>query len=673
MSYLEFGAIPLQVNPDLQEERDQASFHVTELTHIIDGGAEKTQLRKRLEKLIYSDPDFRRFPDVRTFGTKSEFYGASVLKSIKLFQLRKEHQWTDEESDIVHSLVDHGHALGLHHAMFIPALERLATDEQKAKWLTIAKQYKILGTYAQTELGHGTYLQGLETTATYDPGTQEFILNTPTISAMKWWPGSLGKSSNYAIVLATLITRGKRHGMHPFVVQLRSLEDHQPLPGIKVGEIGAKMGTLSTDNGYLILNNIRILRENMLMKNAQVSPDGTFTASAPNQANYATMVLLRVRISEFAYTNISKAVTIGIRYSAVRRQSKLDPEEKEAKILEYQTQQYKLFPGLALAYAILFSTKLLKKKYREAQTEIMKGNLQSLPELHCETSGSKAFCTEHMLKEVEIIRQSCGGHGYLAASGIGMMTSSSAPLVTVEGENTVMYLQVARYLLKRFSNAKSGEQIEGCTSYLSMNHAPYLCPFLSEKDCRNLSSLCDVYRYRAFIVISRVVRTVQTDIKDGLPQHDAFNKNLVHLVRAARAHCYFNVVKDFAEAVKELDASIQICTVLISLCCFFAVHGIVENSGDFLQTQTIGVEQLKWLKNLQTSLLAEIRPNAVALVDAFDYHDITLTSALGSYDGNAYERLYQSTEKDSMNSQEVHSSYHTYLKPFIQEMNKAKL
>ncbi|KAK3102591.1 hypothetical protein FSP39_012444 [Pinctada imbricata] len=210
--------------------------------------------------------------------------------------------------------------------MFIPALERMTTEEQKAKWLTLAKQYKILGAYAQTEMGHGTYLRGLETTATYDTQTQEFVLDTPTISSIKFWPGTLGKSANYAIVLAILIIKGKKYGMHPFLVQIRSLIDHTPMPGVKVGEIGARMGRLSSDNGYLILNKIRIPRENMLMKNAEVSADGTFTSKAPDQANYAAMIMARVNLCQSSCHYMSQGATIGIRYSSVRRQSKLDPK-----------------------------------------------------------------------------------------------------------------------------------------------------------------------------------------------------------------------------------------------------------------------------------------------------------------------------------------------------------
>ena len=138
---------------------------------------------------------------------------------------------------------------GLHYAMFLPTLNSQATDEQKEKWLTPAIAHAINGTYAQTELGHGSYrfffkllnlyqhrllgtnLKKLETTATYDRDTNEFIFHTPTITATKWWPGSLGKAANYAIVVAQLYTLGVCHGPHPFVVQLRDIDTHQPLPG----------------------------------------------------------------------------------------------------------------------------------------------------------------------------------------------------------------------------------------------------------------------------------------------------------------------------------------------------------------------------------------------------------------------------------------------------------
>ena len=48
---------------------------------------------------------------------------------------------------------------------------------------------KLVGTYAQTELGHGTFVRGLETTATFDPEADEFVAHSPTLTATKWWPG----------------------------------------------------------------------------------------------------------------------------------------------------------------------------------------------------------------------------------------------------------------------------------------------------------------------------------------------------------------------------------------------------------------------------------------------------------------------------------------------------
>ena len=104
-----------------------------------------------------------------------------------------------------------------------------------------AMQLQVIGTYAQTELGHGTYIRGLETTATYDKRSQQFILHSPTITATKWWPGGLAKTVTHAVVMTRLFIDGTDHGPHAFVVQLRDLETHLPVKGVTLGDIGPKM------------------------------------------------------------------------------------------------------------------------------------------------------------------------------------------------------------------------------------------------------------------------------------------------------------------------------------------------------------------------------------------------------------------------------------------------
>ena len=82
----------------------------------------------------------------------------------------------------------------------------------------MCQEMRISGTYAQTELGHGSDVSSLETTATFDPKSDEFIIHTPSISATKFWPGDLGNFSSHAIVFANLIIDDQKHGIQPFLV-----------------------------------------------------------------------------------------------------------------------------------------------------------------------------------------------------------------------------------------------------------------------------------------------------------------------------------------------------------------------------------------------------------------------------------------------------------------------
>lgn len=192
---------------------------------------------------------------------------------------------------------------------------------------------------------------------------------------------SVGHSSNYAVVVAQLYTKGVCHGIHPFIVQLRDEETWMPLPGIKIGEIGPKLGMKNVNNGFLGFEHVRIPRKNMLMKNAKVLPDGTYVKAPSSVLTYGTMMFVRVVILKDVSNFLSKAVTIATRYSAVRRQSPIDPNKPEPQVIDHITQQYKIFPNIAKVFAIKLTADNLWELYNQVTSELDQGNLERLPEV----------------------------------------------------------------------------------------------------------------------------------------------------------------------------------------------------------------------------------------------------------------------------------------------------
>ncbi|XP_036610462.1 peroxisomal acyl-coenzyme A oxidase 1 isoform X1 [Trichosurus vulpecula] len=656
------------MNPDLRRERDSASFDPEKLTYILDGGPERTRRRREIENMIMSDPDFKH--EDLNFLTRSQRYEISVKKSAAMVKKIRDFGIADPEEIMWFkklALINFVEPVGLNSSMFIPTLLNQGTTAQQQKWLPLAEGLEIIGTYAQTEMGHGTHLRGLETTATYDPKTQEFILNSPTVTSIKWWPGGLGKTSNHAIVLAQLYTKGECYGLHAFIVPLREIGTHKPLPGITVGDIGPKFGYEEMDNGYLKMDNCRIPRENMLMKYAQVKPDGTYVKPLSDRLTYGTMVFVRSFLVGEAARSLSKACTIAIRYSLVRHQSEIQPGDPEPQILDFQTQQYKLFPLLATAYAFKFVGAFMKETYHRINVDISQGNLSELPELHALTAGLKAFTSWTANSGIEACRMACGGHGYSHCSGLPNIYVTFTPACTFEGENTVMMLQTARFLMKSYDQVHSGKLVGGTMSYLNDLVSQRIQPqqvaaWPAVVDINSPDSLVEAYKRRAARLVETAARNLQAEMKLRKSKDVAWNLTSVDLVRASEAHCHYVVVKLFAGNLSKIeDKSIQ--TVLKNLCLLYALYGISQNSGDFLQGGILTESQLTQVNQRVKELLMIIRPDSAALVDAFDYQDFTLGSVLGRYDGNVYENMFEWAKKSPLNKTEVHESFHKHLKP----------
>ncbi|GBP29030.1 Probable peroxisomal acyl-coenzyme A oxidase 1 [Eumeta japonica] len=660
------------VNIDLQKERDRCTFNVVELTHILDGGANSTAERKKLEDFVLSHKELRdEVPE--EYLSHKERYESAIRKSALLYKLMQIYDATDNRTELEKSRANYrnmiGHAVfkdnspfSLHHAMFIPAIIGQGDKDQQKYWLKRAKKMEIMGTYAQTELGHGTFIRGLETTATYEPETEQFVLHSPTLTAYKWWPGGLAHTANYCVVMANLYIKGKNYGIQPFMVQLRDEETHMPLPGIKLGEIGAKLGFNNVNNGFLGFENHRIPRDRMLMKNAKVLKDGTFVASPNSKLAYGTMIFVRVVIVNGMANLLAKAATIAVRYSAVRRQSQPKPNEPEPQILDYLTQQHKLFIIVATSHAMSIAAKWLWDKYSTVVADLETGKMDLLPELHSLACCLKAVSTSDAAAGVERCRLACGGHGYMHSSNLPFTYGLATAACTYEGENTVLMLQTARSLVKAWQQHMRGEPVAETLSYFSKRKAPL------ERWDKSADKIINAFQIVALNKISGCVTRLEKCIKSGVTYEDAWNQTSIELVAASEAHCRAVLMSIYKNEVDKLNPTLSepLKRVLHNLVELYVVYWALEKTGDLLRYTSISERDIDDLQHLYEELLLKLRPNAVGLVDAFDFRDEILNSTLGAYDGHVYERLMAEALKSPLNAEPVNRTFHTHLKPFMQ-------
>jgi alkylation response protein AidB-like acyl-CoA dehydrogenase len=141
-------------------------------------------------------------------------------------------------------------------ALVFPGILLLGNEKQIEYWTKKVVDFRVTGSYAQTEITHGSDVQGLQTQAVYDKARKVFVFNTPNMAAIKFWPGGMGCVATHLVTQAQVMCEGKSFGLQTFVVEIRDTKNKMQLAkGVDAGDIGPKLGFKTIDNGYLRFEN----------------------------------------------------------------------------------------------------------------------------------------------------------------------------------------------------------------------------------------------------------------------------------------------------------------------------------------------------------------------------------------------------------------------------------
>ncbi|MEZ4417597.1 MAG: acyl-CoA dehydrogenase [Gemmatimonadota bacterium] len=620
--------------PSLAEPGRAAAFDSAALNEFLD--REHRQLRRTLLHRL-ATPEFRNDPE-----TPRAEYRARVLQQLRVLAAEgygslsypEEFGGRGDPAAGVAAfetlafgdfslLVKYGVQFGL----FGGSILNLGTRRHHETFLRSVGALDLPGCYAMSETRHGSNVRDLETTATYDRKTQEFVVHTPHPLARKDWIGNAALHGRLATVFAQLLSGGRHYGVHAFLVWIRD-EAGRPLPGVTIEDCGHKVGLNGVDNGRIAFDQVRISRDSLLDRFAQMSPEGVYSSPIASEGRrfftmLGTLVAGRVSVACASLSASKTALAIAIRYADQRRQ--FGPEGgSERPILDYLTLQRALLPRLATTYALHFALRDLQKRFGSAREE-------EGPEIEVLAAGLKAIASTHNLETVQACREACGGKGYLAENRFGTLRNDTDVFTTFEGANPVLLQLVAKGLLSRYKREMGDLNVWGIVRYLADRAGTRMAelnPVVTRRTDR--AHLLDpsfhdaAIRWRAEHLLSTVAARLKSRIDAGTDSFEALNECQDHVVELARAHVDLVLLERFQEAVRQAPAGLS--EVLEELCALFALATMERQRGWYLESGYMESVKTKAIRAEVNRLCRSQRDRALALVDAFGIPDSLLSA-----------------------------------------------
>lgn len=541
---------------------------------------------------------------------------------------------------------------GVQWGLFSAAILHLGTPEQQDRLLPGAMDLTVPGAFAMTETGHGSDVASIGTTATYDPETEEFVIDTPFRGAWKDYLGNAAQHGIAATVFAQLVTNGVNHGVHCFYVPIRDADTLEFLPGVGGDDDGLKGGLRGIDNGRLHFTGVRIPRTDLLARYASVAPDGTYSSpiESPGRRFFTmlgSLVQGRVSLDASAVNAAKIGLAIAVKYGAERRQF-AGPGVDEMVVLDYATHRRRLFPRIAEAYAGHFANERLLDLF----DDVFSGEHdtpENREDLETTAAALKSTSTAFALDTLQECREACGGAGFLTENRLTSLRADLDVYATFEGDNTVLAQLVAKRLVGDY-----GRELKGATK-TPAGMARYVVERTTDAALhrtglrrvtqaiadvgdprRAAGHLRDAETQRELLAdrVATMVEDVALALRPALKAEPAegariLDENQVALVEAAKAHADLLRWEAFTDALPSIEDP-DTRRVMTWVRDVFGLTVIERNLTWYLLHGRLSDQRARTVTAYVDRLLLRLRPHAVDLVDAWGFGQEHLRAKIAS-------------------------------------------
>ena len=555
---------------------------------------------------------------------------------------------------------------GVQFGLFGGSIAQLGTEKHHRRHLPAIASLELPGCYAMTETGHGSNVRDLRTTATYDPAAREFVIDTPDRDARKDYIGNAALHGRMATVFARLrvparggpgtvapgappdtasVTDRPTHpghgptpparaledqGVHAFLVRIRD-DRGAVLPGVHIEDCGAKEGLNGVDNGRIRFDDVRIPRDALLDRFAQVSPEGGYHSSIPSPGRrfftmLGTLVAGRVSIAAASLAVAKKALVIAVRYAAERRQ--FGPAGgPEMPVLDYLALQRELLPRLARTYAAAFAVRDLVRRHADTDTDQR--------ELEVRAAALKAAASRHALDTLQACREACGGQGYLAENRFGRLMADTDVFATFEGANPVLLQLAAKGLLSRYRREMGDLTMWGMARYLAELAGTRLAdmnPVVTRRtDPGHLAGgefQHSAFLYREERLLRSAARRLKARLDQGMDSFAAVNACQDHLISLARAHVDRIVLEAALEALASMHDG-EAKELVARVVALYGLATLEDNRAWYLEKGYFEPSKSEAVRREVNRHCRDLAPRAVELVDAFGIPDSLIGAPIG--------------------------------------------